>query len=276
MKESSDLLNMVFNNIVFQGRNKAYGAYYLRRKYSKNLLLAALLATATFSAALVIPLVKARLAPTPPTDKDYTTVFELVEPVILPPPPQREIKPLTETAAPTSPKTETKTFVEQKIVPDNSPDKEKIQQDNSAFQGVNTAAATQAGTGENPSIALAEGPPTGIENTTTAEEPTTLDWAEEMPSFGKSEKELSLYLSRNLRYPHVAQQEKIEGLVVVTFIVAPSGDITEAKVIKSLGYGTDEEALRVINKMPDWNPGKQNGKAVPVRFTLPIRFSLQR
>ncbi len=276
MKESSDLLNMVFNNIVFQGRNKVYGAYYLRRKYSKRLLLAAILATTTFSGALVIPLVKNWVAPPPLPNKNYTSEFVVIEHIVLPPPPKREIIPLTETKPATTPKATTKAYVEQKVVRDDSPEKEVIQEDNSKLAGVNTSSVTHTGTDATQPVTIAEEPPAGIENAATPTEAMPLEWADEMPSFGKGEKELAQYLSKNLRYPSAAQMEKIEGLVIVTFIVDPTGKITDAKIVKSIGYGTDEEALRVVSRMPDWNPGKQNGRPVPVRFTLPIRFNLQR
>ena len=83
------------------------------------------------------------------------------------------------------------------------------------------------------------------------------------------------YIGKKIKYPAMAQRENIQGLVVVTFVVAQNGDIKDAEVVKGLGYGMDEEAIRVVSSMPRWKPGKQNGKPVPVRYTLPIRFSMR-
>jgi protein TonB len=77
-----------------------------------------------------------------------------------------------------------------------------------------------------------------------------------------------------MRYPSIAKDNRIEGNVIVQFVVSKEGDIINAKIVRSLGGGIDQEALRVVKSMPRWNPGKHNGKAVPVTFTLPIKFTL--
>lgn len=84
------------------------------------------------------------------------------------------------------------------------------------------------------------------------------------------------YIGKRIKYPRLAVQEQVEGIVVVSFVVNRQGEITNAAILKGLGYGTDEEALRVVGSMPKWKPGKQNGKPVAVRYTLPIRFSMKR
>ena len=83
------------------------------------------------------------------------------------------------------------------------------------------------------------------------------------------------YLSKNIRYPEQAKKENIQGRVYVTFVVEKDGSITNAKVLRSIGGGCDEEALRVVNAMPKWEPGKLQGTPVRVQFNLPIVFKLQ-
>lgn len=83
------------------------------------------------------------------------------------------------------------------------------------------------------------------------------------------------YISKHLRYPKAAQQSGIEGKVFVQFVIDNDGSITEVKVIKGLGFGLDEEAIRIIQKAPKWTPAKQRGKPVRVRMALPIMFKLQ-
>jgi periplasmic protein TonB len=82
------------------------------------------------------------------------------------------------------------------------------------------------------------------------------------------------FLAKNIKYPGPATRNEIQGIVYVNFVVGPDGKISQAAVMKGIGYGCDEEALRVVSKMPDWTPGKQGGRAVPVRISLPIRFKL--
>lgn len=97
---------------------------------------------------------------------------------------------------------------------------------------------------------------------------------EEMPSFPGGMPALSQYVTKELRYPKEARQMNIEGLVLVSFVVEKDGNISNASVLRGIGGGCDEEALRVVARMPAWKPGQQGGKPVRVRYTLPMRFKL--
>ena len=98
---------------------------------------------------------------------------------------------------------------------------------------------------------------------------------EEMPEYPGGISELMKYFSTNMRYPKEAQSKGIQGRVIVQFVVNTDGSITEAKVVKPVDPQLDAEALRVVNAMPNWTPGKQRGKAVRVRYTLPVMFHLK-
>lgn len=98
---------------------------------------------------------------------------------------------------------------------------------------------------------------------------------EEMPSFPGGEAKLFEYLGKNIKYPQIAKEAGISGIVYVTFVVDSNGNITEVQVLRGIGGGCDEEATRVVKNMPKWQPGKQRGKPVKVRYNLPIRFSLK-
>nr|MCU0329213.1 energy transducer TonB [Chitinophagales bacterium] len=104
------------------------------------------------------------------------------------------------------------------------------------------------------------------------EEPIT--WADEMPVFPGGEQALIHYLKENLIYPQVAKEKKIEGTVVVEFRIKSTGEVSGVKVLESIGSGCDEEGIRLVENMPKWKPGKQNGKPIAVYFTLPIEFKL--
>ena len=97
---------------------------------------------------------------------------------------------------------------------------------------------------------------------------------EEMPQFPGGDKALQEYLVKNIRYPAIAKDNNMEGIVYVQFVIDETGDIINTKVVKGIGGGCDEEALRVVNNMPLWIPGKQGGYKVKVLYTLPIKFSL--
>lgn len=83
------------------------------------------------------------------------------------------------------------------------------------------------------------------------------------------------FVSKNMKYPPMASRSGIEGRVYIEFVVDKDGSLTDLKVIKGIGGGCDEEALRILGKAPKWNPGKQRGRPVKVRMVLPILFRLE-
>ena len=105
-------------------------------------------------------------------------------------------------------------------------------------------------------------------------EPEFVYIAEEQPSFPGGNAAMMKFLANNIEYPKLAIEVSITGIVYVTFITEKDGSITNIEIIKEIGGGCDEEAVRVIHLMPKWNPGKQNGFPVRVKLTLPIKFSL--
>jgi periplasmic protein TonB len=120
------------------------------------------------------------------------------------------------------------------------------------------------------------------------EEPQIFTIVEEMPSMKGCEKakdeqertqctymKIQEYLRENVKYPQMAIDAGIKGSVYVNFVVMEDGSITDVKVLRGIGGGCDEEAIRVVKKMPKWNAGKQRGKAVRVSYNMPIKFSLK-
>jgi len=97
---------------------------------------------------------------------------------------------------------------------------------------------------------------------------------EEMPEFYGGIEALYSYLSHNTKYPTIAKDAGIQGTVHITFVVEKDGSISSAKVLRGIGGGCDEEAMRVVKNMPKWKPGKQRGQAVRVQYNLPVRFVL--
>ena len=95
------------------------------------------------------------------------------------------------------------------------------------------------------------------------------------PGFPGGEEALFSFLVTNIRYPQIAKEKNITGLVIVTFVVEKDGSLTNIQVLKNIGGGCGDEAVRIIKMMPDWIPGKQNELPVRVQFNLPVRFKLQ-
>lgn len=263
------------DDIVFEGRNKAYGAYLLRRLYNSHIMKAAIIATVLFFLFISIPLIanmikgeeeavvneriitEVELAPPPPLDE--ATPPPPPPPPDLPPPPP----PVRATVKYTPPvvKRDNEVVEEEEI-----PDVEVLEEIDAGVETVEGSkdAPPDLGDIDGTSDVVAE---------VVEEKPYT--YVEQMPTFPGGESEMMKYLGKNIRYPAAAQRAGIEGIVVLSFVVSKTGEISEIEVLKSLGGGTDEEAVRVVKTMPKWTPGKQNGRAVPVRYTLPVRYTIK-
>ena len=108
------------------------------------------------------------------------------------------------------------------------------------------------------------------------EEPDQVfDMVEQMPTFPGGQEELMKYIGKNLRYPAIAQENGIQGRVICQFVVGKDGQVRDVVVVRTLDPSCDKEAIRVLSGMHKWIPGKQNGKAVSVKYTVPIVFRLQ-
>lgn len=280
MKESY-LFDTTFNNVVFAARNKAYGAYELRQEYSKHIMAAAIVAISLFATGLGWPLlmpVQEKASNNPETtDKDKGRV--VIEELILQPPPAADPEPAQQAPPPaTEEQVKTVRSITTRVVPDSHPGPDEAPPTQQEMEGAVIGTQNIAGVApSNLNLAGIDGDGSaGSIGTGESESNSVFDFVEEMPSFEGGEAALMRHISKKIRYPRQAITEQIEGIVVVSFVVNRNGKVTDATVLKGLGYGTDEEALRVIQSLPDWSPGKQNGKPVAVRYTVPIRFNLQR
>lgn len=103
---------------------------------------------------------------------------------------------------------------------------------------------------------------------------TVFTKVEIMPEFPGGQSRMFSFIGKTVRYPEIARENNVQGKVYIQFVVNKDGSIDEAKVLRGIGYGCDEEALRAVNKMPNWNPGEQKGKPVKVKFVLPVSFRL--
>lgn len=116
--------------------------------------------------------------------------------------------------------------------------------------------------------------PEQVEVVEKTKEPEIFTVVEDMPEFPGGQAELMRYLQQNLDYPPLAKENNIQGRVVIEFVVDENGKITNPRVVKDIGWGCGEAALKVVKTMPRWKPGKQRNKPVAVRYNLPVRFQL--
>lgn len=116
---------------------------------------------------------------------------------------------------------------------------------------------------------------TGPAQVVEEEDQVVFQVVETMPSFPGGDAALFKYLGDNVKYPVIAQENGIQGRVICQFVVNRDGSIVDVEVVRSVDPSLDKEAIRVIKSMPNWTPGKQRGKAVRVKYTLPVNFKLQ-
>ncbi|SMB86595.1 TonB family protein [Hymenobacter roseosalivarius DSM 11622] len=274
-----NLLTATLDDIVFDGRNQAYGAYLLRRLYKRHLATALAATLALCLVLFSIPMLVQRLSPTVadavlPVDRGIIDL-ELI--TILPPTPPAVAPPV---APPPTRAVVTKANpadVISRVVPDELVTKpismEKvIGETTTPGAVVGPVAIPRNNTGVVTDISSA-----GTDSGKTGAGAITKPFltAEVMPDFVGGPEALRRYMQRNLRFPSQAASAAVSGRVYISFTVNADGSISDVAVIKGLGYGTDEEAIRVISKMPPWSPGRQNDHAVPVRYTMPITFQYQ-
>ena len=135
-----------------------------------------------------------------------------------------------------------------------------------------TEVATSEDKGEAVQV-VSTGPAVVVEE--VVEEKQIFQVVEEMPSFPGGDAECMRFLNKNIKYPTIAQENGIQGRVILQFVVNKDGSIVDVVVARSVDPYLDKEAVRVVNMMPKWKPGKQRGKPVRVKFTLPVTFRLQ-
>lgn len=250
--------------LVFANRNKAYGAYVLRTEYTKTAANALLLALGLFTLLISGPVIIKLLNPGENStfDKPVEVTVDLKEPPPLdknepPPPPPPPPPPTIETVKFTPP-----------VVVDREIEDEEQPPPQEQLSETNVGVVTQEGD-EN----ATELPPE--EPVADPDAGKVFTYVEEMPTFPGGDQALFEYIQKNIKYPALARENGITGRVFVGFVVGKEGKIREVKVIRGLWSGCDDEAVRVIKSMPDWKPGKQNGRAVDVSYTVPINFTLK-
>lgn len=259
---AQNFLTADYLDIIFYNRNKHYGGYELRRHYAKRTMLSFLVITCAVAASLFM--LTPKKSPTPAIDLrliPHELSMVALSPIKVPPPPAQKLMSTSPTAV--------KSTVP-KIVADHLVEESEMPEQNE-LKDVLPGTETKVGDGTNETNNPYPGG--SASNAITAPAPTTtpVRWVEQMPEFDGN---LNEYLAAQLRYPELARENNIQGRVTVEFVVAADGSITRARIVKGIGGGCDEEAIRVVRGMPRWKAGAMNGKPVSVYLTLPIQFQL--
>lgn len=266
-----DLTSSEWCELVFQDRNRAYGAYKLRAESGKRhtWAMGAVLLLAAVGAC--IPTLIRWTTPEKVEEKmvEVTVLSQLEEAEVK----QEEFKRVDPVAPPPALKSSIK-FTAPVIKKDEEvhEDDEIKSQTELTESKVAISIADVKGNDELHGKDIAD-----LKEVIVKSEPETKPYTmvEQMPQYPGGEKELLSYISNNLKYPTIAAENGIQGKVYIRFVVSATGEVENVQVVRSLDPYCDKEAMRVINSLPKWIPGRQNGRNVPVYYTVPITFRLQ-
>lgn len=272
-----DVIDSQWVDLVFENKNKAYGAYVMRKNTPRRNLKALLYTILGFAIVLglayakvaVENALKARVAVE--TDVELSKLAQKKEAKVE----RKEPVKVEQEKVVEKVKSSVKfTAPEIKKDEDVKPEDEMKTQDELAQTNTAIGSFTVQGNDEEGGEIL-KAKEMIVEEKPKEEETKVFDVVEQMPTFPGGDGALFEYLSKNIRYPAVAEENGVQGRVIVTFVVERNGSITDVKVVKSVDPSLDKEAMRVVKSMPNWIPGKQNGQAVRVKFTVPVTFRLQ-
>ena len=275
-----DLIDNRWADLMFENRNKEYGAYVLRRQTTARNIKSIVAVLIIFALVMVYMVAKNAYDDYQAKHQAQTQVTELTalqeqkkeakverKEIVK----QEKIEQVVEKV-----KSSIK-FTAPVIKKDDEvrPEDEMKSQDEIMNSKVAVGFANVIGNDENGEVLKAKEALVTEPVKPKEEENKVFDVVEQMPSFPGGMAALMAYLQKSIKYPPVAEENGIQGRVVCTFVVERDGSVTDVRVAKSVDPSLDKEAVRVVSAMPRWIPGKQNGQSVRVKYTLPVTFRLQ-
>ncbi len=287
-----DCMKNSFDDIVFEGRNKDYGAYVLRRLYDRHMVRGIVTGTLIFLLAISFPILlkyihrvlpepietlklqEVRLAEVPPIDPKKSAP---------PLPPNLITRPLNQAVKIVEPMVKKDDEVKEVKNQEPTPQKKETPDSNLIANNSLSKTADRNSTGSDKPGGSAEGNDEGTVYSVVEETPR-FPGCEHLSTIPERKKcasdKMLQYLYKNIRYPDIAKLKGIEGQCILTFVVEKDGNITNASIVQDIGGGCGQEALRVIESMnhltEHWRPGMQRGTPVRVQFSLPLSFKLSR
>jgi periplasmic protein TonB len=249
-----------FDDIVFEARNKEYGAYRLRRKYNRNVLIGMMIGIIILATAIITPYLNAKAAEGRAKRaerqveiklENLDTPHEQVAPPPPPPPPPTDV------------------VQQQRYVPPVVVDTIKPED----VKQLMTADQAQVEVTNKEVVEVVQQVKEEVQEADPEATPFVV--VEEMPMFPGGDVALLKYIADHTQYPEVAKENNIQGKVIVRFCVTSKGGVSQVSILKGVDPELDKEAIRVVNTLPAFKPGKQGGKPVPVWYMVPITYTLK-
>ena len=278
-----DLYDPKWVDMVSAGKNKEYGAYQLRKGTSgRNIkaLLILVIAAALVGGFLAWKVIEQKQAEEQQAYMEAMALARLQQQAKKEEKKKEPVKPKVEMKKEIPVARETQKFTapvikKDELVKEENQVKQMDKLDDKVAVGTENKEGVKDRTVEavRNDIAVAAPPPPPAPKPEVATK--VFDVVEEMPSFPGGQGALMSYLASNIKYPVVAQENGVQGRVIVSFVVERDGSISDVRVARSVAPSLAREAQRVVKSMPRWKPGKQNGSAVRVKYTVPVVFRLQ-
>lgn len=266
-----DILKQEWIDVVFTDRNKSYGAYDLRKQNGVNTSKALLIGVLSFVFVISLPTIINLIEGFIPKREDKVKIVPVV---LQPPPPVNKQKPPPPPPEPPKPKVDQVKFPPPVVKPDN-----EVKEQPPTVKELEVADPGQKNIKGDPNADIKIDEPVGNSDVkqVTEEDPNKIFTAvEQEPTPAGGMGAFYKYLGNNIRYPAVAKENNVQGKVFMQFVVEKDGSLTDVKVIRGIGSGCDQEAIRVLQNAPKWRPGIQNGRPVRVQYNVPISFTLQQ
>jgi protein TonB len=248
-----------FDDIVFEKRNQEYGAYKLRKKYNRNVVIAMIIGVIILGTAVIAPYINAKALENRKmrAERQVEIKLENLDQ------PQQEAPPPPPPPPPPAEQVQVVKYVAPVVVDTIKP--EDVKQ-------IMTADQAQVEV-KNEDVQVVEQVQEEVKEEEAPVEVFTI--VEEMPTFPGGDKGVSDFIYANIAYPEIAKENNIQGRVTVKFCVTYKGSVDQVQIVKGVDKVLDDEAMRVIKLLPAWKPGKQGGKPVNVWYIFPVLFKLQ-
>lgn len=251
------------NELVFEERNRSYGAYQIRKDYNKNLLLIILSITLfigiSYGTYRYVTSIPEEVEESMTDASQFTMEAPPLDEEVIPPPIEEPVPPMERTIE----------FLPPVVTDEEVTDPPPIQEN---MENVNASTATNDTDNENFAPPVTNTAPPPVEK----KEEETFTFVDESAEYPGGYSEMAKFISKNIKYPQTAIEMGIEGKCYLRFIVGSNGNIENVRVYRGIEGcpECDKEAMRVVKMMPNWKPGKNGGKAVRSYFDLPVNFKL--
>jgi protein TonB len=270
-----DILKQNWIDIVFEGRNKEYGAYQLRKDNIKNTNKAMLIGGFLFVLFISTPIILKYIQGNTVVEVEKIKQTDIV--LSAPPPIDKTAPPPPPPVEPPPPKVDQVRFPPPVV----KPDEQVVEEEPPTIKDLEKADPGAKTIKGNPDAEIVINAPVGegpINQERTEDTNEIFTNVEVLPQFPGGIEAFYKFLSKTLQYPPMARENNVQGRVTVNFVVEKDGSLTDIKVVRGVpgGADLDQEAIRVLKRSPKWTPGVQNGRSVRVSYTVPVMFALQQ